>query len=514
MSHKKRLHCLSVPHTVSNGDFNACAYTMKVVKFCKMMYERGHVIFHYGNEGADVKCHEHINMLTKDELYKFYNYDEKGEWKRRFFAFSSSDDALLKFNQRCTIEIQKRLRPGDFVLSFFGISMNATIVTLPKNVFLVEPGIGYDSAFAKYRVYESHSVMAYNQGMVKSQHPSITHSVIPNYFDPEEFEESDGNGDYWLVLGRVIYDKGGDMAYRCAATLGEKIVYAGQGNLNSIKVPEDDKLVNFEGYVNIEERKKLLKGAKGLIIMTRYIEPFGGVSVEALFSGVPVIASCRGAFPEIITNGFNGYLVNTTSQLCDAMRNIGRLDRKKIREDAMSKFSLKVISWKYEKFFDMLDYYNMFGSSSVRSQLLSEFNTNTERFYSYDYIVFHDERFHIDAETTASFLILSPEVPTVSEKLLPGEDAMGISDTNSKLFTIDYFKLDVKSLKDVTQILHIISDKIDQQCEIGVTCTNLVISNPTHIENLVGLLCPKCIVYTGDKTKLSPEHRKFISKYA
>ena len=63
---KFRLHVLGLPHTRTNLDYTACAYTQKAYKFCKMMTERGHTVFHYGVEGSNPICTENVVVVSNE----------------------------------------------------------------------------------------------------------------------------------------------------------------------------------------------------------------------------------------------------------------------------------------------------------------------------------------------------------------------------------------------------------------------------------------------------------------
>ena len=64
---KFRIHLLGLPHTKTTLDFTACAYTMKVWKFCKMMKGRGHYLMHYGHEDSNPEADELISVINNEE---------------------------------------------------------------------------------------------------------------------------------------------------------------------------------------------------------------------------------------------------------------------------------------------------------------------------------------------------------------------------------------------------------------------------------------------------------------
>jgi hypothetical protein len=178
-------------------------------------------------------------------------------------------------------------------------------------------------------------------------------AVIPNYFDPEDFEFNDNPKDYYLFVGRIISSKGIGIAVDVTKKLGVKLVVAGQGDLESIigSIPDHVEVI---GYVEPKQRCELMKNAKALLAPTHFNEPFGGVMVEALFCGTPVITSDWGGFAENNLHGVTGYRCRTTEQFEWAAKNIHTISRRACHEWAMNNFSLSRVALMYEEFFQTL----------------------------------------------------------------------------------------------------------------------------------------------------------------
>lgn len=340
-----RFHLLGLPHTVTNKDFVACAYTQKVLKFGKMMKQRGHEIIHYGHEDSDLVCDEHVSVLTNKDFNDVYG---SHDWRKKFFKFDTNDNAYQTFFKNSIKEIQKRKRKNDFLLPFWGSGVRP-ICDAHNDMIVVEPGIGYAGGhWAKWKVFESYAIYHAYCGLknVGQCNQSWYDVVIPNYFDLNDFEYSEKKDDYFLYIGRVYDGKGVHIAIQAAERAGIKLVIAGQKDEN-FNIPNS---VEYIGYADIETRKKLMKNARASFIPSMYVEPFGGVQVENLLSGTPTITTDWGCFAENNIHGITGYRCRTMGDFVEAVKNIDKIKPSDCRKWGEN-FSLEKVGSMYEKYF-------------------------------------------------------------------------------------------------------------------------------------------------------------------
>jgi len=345
-----RIHVLGLPHTITNEDFVACAYTQKAWKFCKMMAGRGHTIYHYGHEDSDTMADEDVTVITNEVWEEVYGtHDYKSKW----FKYDMNDKAYQTFYRNAIREIDKRKQPGDIILPFWGAGVRPICDAHP-DLLTIEPGIGYAGGhWAPYKIFESYAIYhaycgLHNVGTCAQSNYDI---VIPNYFDLDQFEYQEEKEDYFLFLGRVYTGKGVHIAQQVCEAAGVKLKVAGQldPSYENYEWPDH---VEFVGYAGVEERKELMKNAKGSFLASQYLEPFGGVQIENLLAGTPTISSDWGAFTENNIEGVTGYRCRTFEDYVRAVKNIqeGKIKPADCRAHG-EKFSLEAIAPMYEDFF-------------------------------------------------------------------------------------------------------------------------------------------------------------------
>lgn len=163
-----------------------------------------------------------------------------------------------------------------------------------------------------------------------------------------------------VFLSRIDPIKGVHLAIEIAERAGRRLILAG----NHTEEGESGRYwresvvprlrspgVEYIGPVNDAEKDRLLGQAAALIVPIQWDEPFGIVFIEALACGTPVISSPRGALPEIVRPGIEGFLGDSVAELTQAVARIGEIDRHACRQRVESHFSTATTVDTYERLY-------------------------------------------------------------------------------------------------------------------------------------------------------------------
>jgi glycosyltransferase involved in cell wall biosynthesis len=120
----------------------------------------------------------------------------------------------------------------------------------------------------------------------------------------------DGAGEYFLYLGRLSSEKGVGTLLDAWRPALERLVVVGDG-------PEANDLrrrapsgIEFRGPVNAAEVAGLLRGARALVVPSKWYEGAPRSVLEAYASGVPVVANRIGGLPEVVEHERSGLLIS------------------------------------------------------------------------------------------------------------------------------------------------------------------------------------------------------------
>lgn len=154
--------------------------------------------------------------------------------------------------------------------------------------------------------------------------------------------------DYLLFLGRMCPEKGVETAIAAAERAGARLLLAGElypypdhqswfaERIRPLLGPR----TRWLGPVTGAPKRRLLAGARAVLVPSMVAETGSLVSMEALASGAPVIGSALGAVPDVVDDGVTGFVVppGDAMAFADAIGRIGEIDRAACRAAALRRF--------------------------------------------------------------------------------------------------------------------------------------------------------------------------------
>jgi len=344
-----RLHLLGLPHTVTRDDYSHCAFTGKVQKFAPMMRPLGYDVIHYGVEGAEAGATAYVEVMSRELQIALLGHDQSDKQKFHGDDANVGNPLYTEYNHLLRPLLEAHVEPGDIVCHPFGFA-HASAAGTHKGIN-IETGIGYPDTYFPFRVFESYAWMHWHLGK-HSRAGNSYEWVIPNYFVAEDWPVTVAPEGYVLYFGRLTPIKGCQVVSEIAKQMPDtKFILCGQGDPTPFLTSDN---IEYRPPVTGKARAALLGNARAVLMPTQYVEPFGGVSVEALLTGTPVLASPFGAFPEIIESGKTGFLPRVLAEWVRGIELAPHLDRCYIANSARARYALEAVGPMYDAVFRQL----------------------------------------------------------------------------------------------------------------------------------------------------------------
>jgi glycosyltransferase involved in cell wall biosynthesis len=254
-------------------------------------------------------------------------------WEHRHLAhlFAQADDFDLIHNQ------------ADFPAHAFAPLVRTPMVTTIH-------GFSSDRILPMYEPFQDR--VHYVAISDADRHPRLRYAAtIRHGIDVESFPFNPVGCDDLLFFGRMHPDKGAhhalDVAQRAGRALDLYGIVQDSGYFDREVAPSLNDAARYHGPVGGEERLRALGGARALLHLIDFDEPFGLSVVEAMACGTPVIATRRGSMAEIIEHGVNGFLVDNDDEAVAAVERVGSLDRATVRRSVEQRFHVDRMADEY-----------------------------------------------------------------------------------------------------------------------------------------------------------------------
>lgn len=184
----------------------------------------------------------------------------------------------------------------------------------------------------------------------RKQYPWVKNAyVVYQGINPAQYPFSAEKKGYLAFVGSIADKKGileaieiakcAKMPLKIAAKIKPQDVDFYEREVKHVITNSDH--VTFLGEVNDQERNRLLMHACALLFPIKWEEPFGGVQIESMVVGTPVIAFRRGSTLEVIDDGKTGFIVDTIEQAVNAIYKLDQINPTDCRQHIVDNFSIE-----------------------------------------------------------------------------------------------------------------------------------------------------------------------------
>lgn len=353
------------------------------VALADKLVEKGHDVFFYGSHDIQTKA-EVVSgdwkLTDTDPLYHLFRYRDPYEQKyatleiiKRDFEYDLTmrayDDAVNK----------KKL---DIIHSYhdFGAHYFNELTKFPTVYTLHDPLPQTKDTVEYYRFskFKHHNYVSISNSQRRGEIALNFIDTVYHGLNINEYEFNDKPANHLIYFGRILEDKGADLAIEVAQK--NKIpIYIATSNIRANKSGEfydtkiaphiDGKNVILQGFLAGKSKSDFINKGKAFLFPLRWDEPFGLTMVEAMACGTPVIAYNRGSVSEILRDGLTGFIIEPEDSILDskwiikkkgmagmeeAVGRIGEIDRRACRKHVEENFTIGKMVDRYEKVYKQI----------------------------------------------------------------------------------------------------------------------------------------------------------------
>jgi glycosyltransferase involved in cell wall biosynthesis len=177
---------------------------------------------------------------------------------------------------------------------------------------------------------------------------------VHNAIDVADWPFQAAKDDYVLFLGRCSPGNVPHLAVRAAHEAGVRIVMAGECAGPVEKTYFRDRVFPFLdaddslfGQPDAAARKRLLAGARCLLMPIESEDPSATAMTEALACGTPVVTLNRGSVNDVVVDGVTGILCNHPDDLADGIHRSRKVDPRACRRHVARNFNAQKVAASY-----------------------------------------------------------------------------------------------------------------------------------------------------------------------
>lgn len=171
----------------------------------------------------------------------------------------------------------------------------------------------------------------------------VRSSTIHNGVDTDLWAAGPG-GSALVWFGRMVPEKAPHRAIDIARAAGCGLVLAGPRSdpdyFEEFVRPELGGPISYAGHLSTGELSELVGRSAACLVTSQWDEPFGLVVAEAMSCGTPVVVFDRGGMREIVEQGGGEAVADDDRQAAAAVDRVVRLDRGRVRDVAVRRFSI------------------------------------------------------------------------------------------------------------------------------------------------------------------------------